>query len=251
MRQRVIAGNWKMNGSRSTIVALLESLKASVEPQSGVKWIVFPPFVYIEQVAQALENTPIAWGGQNLSDAAQGAYTGEVAGTMLRDVGCEFVLVGHSERRALYGEGDSVVAQKFVAALAAGLKPILCVGETLVEREQGLTYQVIERQLEAVIASGVSLKNAMIAYEPVWAIGTGKTASAKEAQDVHSRIRAQVAKRDEALAIKLPILYGGSVKANNAQGFFAMPDVDGVLVGGASLDAQEFLEIGRASVREP
>jgi triosephosphate isomerase len=199
-------------------------------------------------VEQQLSGTPIAWGTQNLSEHASGAYTGEVAGPMLQDFHCAYVIVGHSERRTLYGETDEVVARKFAAARKIGLKPILCVGETLEERDQSITESVVERQLKAVLdLEGVEAFNdAVIAYEPVWAIGTGRTATPQQAQDVHAFIRAKLADRDSAVAAKTRILYGGSMKAANAGELLAMPDIDGGLIGGASLEAKEFLAIAKA-----
>jgi triosephosphate isomerase len=212
--------------------------------------LLCPPFVYLPAVAGWIAGSGIALGGQNLADrVGQGAYTGEVSGAMLRDVGCSHVIVGHSERRALYGESDALVATKFQAAQQAGLVPILCVGETLAERESGLTRQVIDRQIRAVVgAAGVAaFANAVVAYEPVWAIGTGRTATPEQAQEVHAFIRGIVAGQDATIASGLRILYGGSVKGANARNLFAMDDIDGGLVGGASLVGAEFLEIFRAA----
>jgi len=207
------------------------------------------PFPYLAQAQASLTGSKVAWGGQNVSEHAQGAYTGEVSAAMLAEFGCRYVLVGHSERRALYGENDATVAAKFAAALQAGLTPILCVGESLAEREAGATGNVVVRQLDAVIAaSGIAaLQRAVLAYEPVWAIGTGKTATPQQAQDVHALIRARVAASDAAVAQGLQILYGGSVKPGNAQELFAMPDIDGGLIGGASLVADDFLAICSAA----
>lgn len=249
MRQRLVAGNWKMHGSKATVAALLTEIKAGL-PASAVEWAVLPPFIYLDQVAHALAGSKLAWGAQNLCTVAQGAYTGEVAAPMLQEFGCRYVLVGHSERRALYGESDAIVAQKFTIAKEFGLRPILCVGESLQEREAGSTARVIERQVGAILGLAVkagALEKAVIAYEPVWAIGTGKTASPEQAQEVHQWIRAQVAAENASLAQQLPIIYGGSVKAGNARELFAMPDIDGGLVGGASLQADEFLKIGEAA----
>ena len=211
-------------------------------------WRVFPPFVYLEAVGRQLTGTTMGWGAQNLSEHASGAYTGEVAGPMLKDFGCAYVIVGHSERRTLYGESDQVVARKYAAARKVGLKPILCVGETLEERDQGVTEAVVGRQLKAVLdLEGIaSFADAVIAYEPVWAIGTGRTATPQQAQDVHAFIRAQLAALDPALASQVRILYGGSVKGSNAGELLAMPDIDGGLVGGASLDPKDFLAIAKA-----
>jgi triosephosphate isomerase len=239
-----------MNGTRAQASALIESivqgLGASVH---AAEVAVCPPFVLIPLAAEKLAGTPIAWGGQNLNEHPAGAYTGEISGVMLRDWGCTYVIVGHSERRSYYGETDAVVALKFAAAQKAGLVPILCVGETLEERERGQTEQVVGRQLEAVIAKNgiAAFRNAVIAYEPVWAIGTGKTATPEQAQAVHAYIRAKLAREDQGVAEGLRILYGGSVKGSNAKALFAQPDIDGGLIGGASLDAQDFLAICRAA----
>jgi triosephosphate isomerase len=248
MRRKLVAGNWKMNGSADSIRRLLQGIKEDAAEVAVVELAVFPPFVYLGLVEQQLSGTPIAWGTQNLSEHASGAYTGEVAGPMLQDFHCAYVIVGHSERRTLYGETDEVVARKFAAARKIGLKPILCVGETLEERDQGITESVVERQLKAVLdLEGVEAFNdAVIAYEPVWAIGTGRTATPQQAQDVHAFIRAKLADRDSAVAAKTRILYGGSMKAANAGELLAMPDIDGGLIGGASLEAKEFLAIAKA-----
>jgi triosephosphate isomerase len=248
MRVRLVAGNWKMHGSLAANQRLLESVKAGVESAPGVEAAVCVPFPYLQQAAGVLGGTRVAWGAQNLSEHDAGAYTGEVSGAMLRELGCRYVIVGHSERRTLYGERDAQVAAKFAAAQRVGLVPILCVGETLAEREQGATEEVVGRQLRAVIgAAGVAaLADAVIAYEPVWAIGTGRTASPGEAQSVHAFIRAQVGAADADVAERLPVLYGGSVKPENAPALFAMRDIDGGLIGGASLVAEDFLAILRA-----
>lgn len=251
MRRRLVAGNWKMHGSRATIRQLIAQVKEGVQSLQGVNIAVCPPFVYLADVQPMLTGSAIALGAQNVCDQqAEGAYTGEINAVMLRDVGCRYVIVGHSERRSLYGETDEIVAKKYEAALAAGLTPILCVGEHLTEREEGITERVIARQLDAVIGTsqGLSnLSNAVIAYEPVWAIGTGRTATPEQAQAVHAFIRARISQRDAVIGAKVPILYGGSVKANNAASLFSMPDIDGGLIGGASLKAEEFLTICAAS----
>ncbi|TRZ64155.1 MAG: triose-phosphate isomerase [Rhodocyclaceae bacterium] len=248
MRTKLVAGNWKMHGNLAANLALLNRIRdAGAGLISGCAVCV--PFPYLAQAQASLTGSKVAWGGQNVSEHAQGAYTGEVSAAMLVDFGCRYVLVGHSERRALYGESDAMVAAKFAAALQAGLTPILCVGETLAQREAGTTGEVVIRQLDAVIsASGISaLKKAVLAYEPVWAIGTGKTATPQQAQDVHALIRARVARGDAAVAQGLQILYGGSVKPGNAQELFAMADIDGGLIGGASLVADDFLAICSAA----
>ena len=250
MRSRLVAGNWKMNGSLAANGRLLDALKTGLQTSAGAQYAVCVPYPYLAHAEAALAGTPIALGAQNLSEHAQGAYTGEVSGAMLRDFGCRYVLVGHSERRALYGETEKQVAAKFQAAQAAGLTPILCLGESLQERESGVTEIVVGRQLEAVLdSSGVgALANAVIAYEPVWAIGTGRTASPQQAQAVHAFIRGIVGRQDAKLAADLCIQYGGSVKAANAKELFAMPDIDGGLIGGAALVAEEFVAICAAAV---
>jgi triosephosphate isomerase len=248
-RGRLVAGNWKMNGSRGANPGLLDAVVAGIAGLSGAECAVCVPFPYLGEVAARLAGTKLAWGAQTLSEYASGAYTGEVSAAMLAEFGCRFVLVGHSERRALYGETDAQVAAKFAAAAKAGLVPILCVGETLAEREAGSTEQVVARQLEAVLetSGAAALAGAVLAYEPVWAIGTGRTASPQQAQDVHAFLRARVAQRDAGVAAKLRILYGGSVKPGNAAEIFAMKDVDGGLIGGASLVSEDFLAICKAA----
>jgi len=250
MRQTLVAGNWKMHGTRAGAADLIGAVKQRVAVARGAQVAVCPPFVYLSEAARLLKDTPIALGGQDIcSEVGQGAYTGEVSGAMLRDVGCSYVIVGHSERRALYGETDDVVAKKFFAAQAADLTPILCIGEQLHEREEDKTEAVIARQLDAILAQkdgAAALAKAVIAYEPVWAIGTGRTATPEQAQQVHAFIRGRIAGRDRAVAAKVQILYGGSVKAGNAAELFAMPDIDGGLIGGASLEAEQFLAICRA-----
>jgi triosephosphate isomerase (TIM) len=249
MRSRLVAGNWKMHGSLAANRHLLEGLKSGLKPSARVQYTVCVPYPYLAQVEAELAGTRIAWGAQNVSEWPQGAYTGEVSGAMLREFGCRHVIVGHSERRALYGETDKQVAAKFRAAQGAGLIPILCIGETLQERESGVTEIVVGRQLAAVLdSSGVgALVNAVIAYEPVWAIGTGRTATPQQAQAVHAFIRGMVGRQDPKLAAGLTIQYGGSVKAANAKELFAMPDIDGGLIGGAALMADEFIAICAAA----
>ncbi len=248
MRKILVAGNWKMHGSREQGAALAGGLAAALDGGAPCEVAVCPAFPYLGDVARALEGTPIALGAQNLCDQDEGAFTGEVSGAMLRDMGCRFVIVGHSERRALYGEDDALVARKFLAAQRHGLVPILCVGETLEEREAGTTEDRVGTQLGAVIrAAGIeAFAEAVVAYEPVWAIGTGKTASPDQAQDVHRFIRGLLAEEDGTIADSVRVLYGGSVKPANAAEIFAMPDVDGGLVGGASLEADSFAGICRA-----
>jgi len=251
MRARLVAGNWKMHGSLRVNAGLLDALKAGLKKSENLEFAVCAPFPYLAQVSAALAGSTIAWGAQNLSEHDSGAYTGEVSGAMLRDFGCRFVIVGHSERRTLYGEEDRRVAAKFVAARRAGLTPIVCVGETLEQRERGETEGVVGRQLDAVVgaAGAAALGDAVLAYEPVWAIGTGRNAIPQQAQDVHAFARARVAAHDRALAEKLTIVYGGSVKAANAAELFAMPDIDGGLIGGASLVAEDFIAICAAARR--
>lgn len=248
-RRPIVAGNWKMHGSRAENRALIEGLLASATVDERAGCVVCPPFVYLADVARELAGSAIRLGAQDVCAENPGAYTGEVAAAMLKDVGCEYVIVGHSERRALYGESDELVARKFAAAQARDLTPILCLGEQLAERDAGQTHAVVGRQLDAVVAlCGVAaLAKAVVAYEPVWAIGTGRTATPEQAQDVHAFIRARVAQRDANIAAGLAVLYGGSVKASNARELFAMPDVDGGLIGGASLKAEEFLAIWSAA----
>jgi triosephosphate isomerase len=249
-RKLLIAGNWKMNGSLGDSRQLVAALRAGVSANAAATMLLCPPYVYLPAAREWLQGSPIMLGAQDLADKeGAGAYTGEVSGAMLRDVGCGYVIVGHSERRALYGETDSVVATKFQAAQRAGLVPIVCVGETLEQREAGQMRSVIDRQLTAVMdAAGVAaFAKAVVAYEPVWAIGTGRTATPEQAQEVHAFIRGMVAGRDATIAADLSILYGGSVKGANARSLFAMADIDGGLVGGASLVATEFLEIFRAA----
>ncbi len=249
MRRPLVAGNWKLNGSRATSAALVRTIAGGLDRSRAVDVMVCPPFVYLAEIAAALQGAGIWLGAQSVSAESGGAFTGEVAAAMLRDVGCSHVIVGHSERRALFGESDDVVAHKFMAARAAALQPVLCVGETLDERRQGSTEDVVRRQLEAVLQriSIEELGSAVIAYEPVWAIGTGQTATPEQAQAVHAFIRGLVAARSARMAPDLRILYGGSVKGSNARALFAMPDIDGGLVGGASLDAADFLAICSAA----
>jgi triosephosphate isomerase len=248
MRKKLVAGNWKMNGSLAENAALLAAIKPAL---AGIEAVVCVPFPYLAQAQASLAGSSIAWGAQNVSEQSKGAFTGEVSAAMLLDFGCKYVIVGHSERRSLYGESDALVASKYMVAQAAGLIPILCVGESLDERESGVTEAVVARQLDAVIdAAGVgSLAKAVVAYEPVWAIGTGKTASPEQAQAVHAFIRGKIAALDSGVADKLVIQYGGSVKASNASELMAQPDIDGGLIGGASLVAQEFVAICQAAAK--
>ena len=251
MRQRLVAGNWKMHGSRADNARLIEGL-AERFPSTNVDCAVCPPYVYLSEVGRMLRTAelPIALGAQDVGTEARGAFTGEVSVAMLRDMDCEYVIVGHSERRQAQGEDDQLVARKFEAARAQ-LVPILCVGERLEERREGGTLTVIARQLGAVLGRcGIAgFDGAVIAYEPCWAIGTGMTASPEQAQEVHAFIRGHLAQQDAKIAAEVRILYGGSVNAGNAAQLFAMPDVDGGLIGGASLKAEEFLAILAAAGR--
>jgi triosephosphate isomerase len=248
MRRTLIAGNWKMNGSLAANAALLADVKAGVAGQVQCDVLVCAPAPYLQQCAQVLQGSAVAWGGQDLSAHAAGAYTGEVAGAMLADVGCGYVIVGHSERRAYHGESNELVAQKALQALKSGLKPIVCVGETLEQREAGQTAAVVGTQLQAAldVLDGQAVAGIVVAYEPVWAIGTGKTATPEMAQEVHALLRAQLAAKSEAAA-GVQILYGGSMKPDNAKDLLAMPDIDGGLIGGASLKAVDFLAIVAAA----
>ncbi len=249
MREFLVAGNWKMNGSDDVSAALVSGIVAGVPEGSGFRLLVCPPFPYLASVAGQIAGTQVALGAQNVSEHEVGAFTGETAASMLKDVGCEYVIVGHSERRAMYFESSDQVAAKFQATQSAGMTPILCVGETLEEREAGKTETVIDEQLDAVLsATGIdAFEPAVIAYEPVWAIGTGLTATPEQAQDVHRHIRARLAKHSAAVAKNVQILYGGSMKGENAPGLLSMPDIDGGLIGGASLKVSDFLVIAEAA----
>ncbi|MBT8049386.1 MAG: triose-phosphate isomerase [Xanthomonadales bacterium] len=245
MRKILVAGNWKMHGSRAMVQELLSGLLDGTNKAGNADMAVFPPFPYLAETQRLLTGSSIFWGGQTLNPAAQGAHTGEVSAGMLLDFGCSMVLVGHSERRTIYAESDEDVAERFEAALAAGLVPVLCVGETLEERENGTTETVVARQLDAVLnRCGIEgFRRAIVAYEPVWAIGTGKTASPDQAQAVHAFIRDKFVSQDDIIAGQLRILYGGSVNGTNAADLFAREDIDGGLVGGASLKVADFLAI--------
>ncbi|MGI9235147.1 MAG: triose-phosphate isomerase [Woeseiaceae bacterium] len=249
MREFLVAGNWKMNGSNEANKALLEGIVAGIPDGEGFRVLVCPPFPFLATVASQVGGSTVSVGAQNVSENDSGAFTGEVAPSMLKDVGCDYVIVGHSERRALYGETSEQVAAKFMSAQAAGLTPILCVGESLAERESEATEQVVGAQLAAVVeAAGVkAFAHAVVAYEPVWAIGTGKTATPEQAQDVHRYIRALLAEKDAEVAKRIQVLYGGSMKGENAAGLLCMPDIDGGLIGGASLKAADFLAIAKAA----
>jgi len=245
MRSRLVAGNWKMYGDRASNRGLLDAVLGGMAGLRDAACAVCVPFPYLGEAAAQLKGSPLALGAQNLSEHAQGAYTGEVSAAMLAEFGCSYVIVGHSERRQLFGESDAMVAAKFAAAAGHGMTPILCVGETLAERDAGRTESVVERQLMAVLdGSGTHVfGKAVVAYEPVWAIGTGRTATPEQAQSVHGFLR-------QRLLAETRIIYGGSVKAANAKEIFSMPDVDGGLIGGASLVAADFLAIVRAAQRK-
>ena len=244
-RARLVVGNWKMNGSRAANTALLAALRAAAPFPAGVAVCV--PAPYLAEVAAALRGSAIAWGAQDCSSHDSGAFTGEVSAAMLAEFACRYVIVGHSERRALHGESDDVVAEKAARALAAGLTPIVCVGETLAERESGRTDAVVARQLGAAIGKlGDAIGDTVIAYEPVWAIGTGKTASPAEAEAVHAQLRGQLATLNPRAAA-VSILYGGSVKPDNAAALFTQSNIDGGLIGGASLNAEHFAAICKAA----
>jgi triosephosphate isomerase (TIM) len=247
MRRSLVIGNWKMNGNSVSAEALAKGIIAGLG--SDVADIaVCVPYVYISEVSRLAKGSRLAVGSQNVADKASGAYTGEVSATMLKDFGCHYALVGHSERRSLYGDTDQSVASRFCEAQAQGIIPVLCVGETLAERENNQTFDVITKQLDAVVekAGIAAFAQAVIAYEPVWAIGTGKTATDDQAQEAHQFIRQYLAAKDQQIADKIQLLYGGSAKPENAKGLFAMPDIDGGLIGGASLEAESFLKIYHA-----
>jgi triosephosphate isomerase len=248
MRRKLVVGNWKMHGSLTQNGSLLGAIKSGAAQLSRVDVAVCPPFPYLAQLRQELSASAVKWGAQDVHQLEKGAFTGEVSAAMLADFACTYVIVGHSERRSIYGESSRLVAEKFAAAQKAGLVPILCVGETLEQRESGATEAVVAEQLDAVIELvGVqALRKSVLAYEPVWAIGTGKTATPEQAQAVHAFIRQRVAGHDAQVAQGLVVLYGGSVKAANAAELFAMADIDGGLIGGAALIAEEFLAICRA-----
>jgi len=249
MRTKLVAGNWKLNGSLESIRELIKGIEGGMSAIKTAGVAVCPPAIYIPEVASLLKGSRIAIGSQNICEQDSGAYTGEIAGAMLKEYACEYAIVGHSERRSIYGESDEMVAERFAAARRNGLKPILCVGELLEERENGTTEAVVWRQIDAVIKlEGIAaFADAVIAYEPVWAIGTGKTASPQQAQDVHQFIRGKLAALDATIADNIVIQYGGSVNAGNANELFGMPDIDGGLIGGASLKAEDFLAICQAA----
>lgn len=251
MRRALVAGNWKMNGTKASAEALVLGLREGLSGCAGVDVVVCPSAVYMDRLQRLLEGSVIGLGAQNASEYGGGAYTGELSLEMLKEFGCAYVILGHSERRALFGETDAQICAKFVAAKSAGLVPVLCVGETLEEREAGLAFDVVGRQLDAVLKTqgAEALEGAVVAYEPVWAIGTGKTASPEQAQEVHAFIRARVLAESEQVANALRIVYGGSVNAANASTLFSMADIDGGLVGGASLKVDEFITVCQAAGR--
>ncbi len=242
-----------MNGTRASVESLLLALKSQLSTLTKteiVEWAVFPPFVFLESCAAHLKDSSILWGAQTVCTQGDGAFTGEISVNMLKEFACQYVIVGHSERRQLFKETNQEVALKFFAALQQSVYPILCVGESEKEREAGLTLKVIHEQLAAALALDDNLPNfekLVVAYEPVWAIGTGKNASPEQAQAVHAAIRAQLHAHRSDVADQIRIVYGGSVKPENAAGLFAMPDIDGALVGGASLQAEQFIAIGQAA----
>ena len=248
MRRRIVAGNWKLHGDRAFARALLDAVVAPGAPQ-GVELVILPPLPYLGELVSHYAGTALEFGAQDVSANEKGAYTGEVSAAMLGDVGARYGLVGHSERRQYHHESSELVARKFLAARAAGLTPILCVGETLHQREAGQTEYALEQQLQPLFELGGPgvFAGAVIAYEPVWAIGTGRTATPEQAQEVHAFLRGEVAARDAKIADSLPILYGGSCKPDNAAALLAQPDVDGGLIGGASLVAADFLAIAAAA----
>jgi triosephosphate isomerase (TIM) len=245
MRKQYIIGNWKMQGNKTSVAELLNNIRNfEQKDKSNVNMIVCPPYVFLEQTQVLLKKSQLQWGGQNMAAEQEGPYTGEISGLMLVEFGCRYVLLGHSERRQLYGETNTQIAKKFALAIKSGLTPILCVGETLAERQANQTHTLLQTQLEKILDYGNDiLKQAIIAYEPVWAIGTGLSAQPEQAQEVHQFLREQIKFLGSDLAQELPILYGGSVKVSNAKALFQMPDIDGGLIGGASLDAVEFLRI--------
>ena len=248
MRQPLVAGNWKMNGSTASAEALLAGIKAGIGGVQQTEVAVCPPFPFLQMAAQALQGTAMALGAQNTCTEPAGAYTGEVSAAMLKDVGCKYVIVGHSERRQYYGEDDAIVAKKALQVAENGMIPILCVGETLEERERGEMEAVVARHVDGLLdVSGVdAFANVVVAYEPVWAIGTGMTATPAQAQEVHAFIRNRIAQKSPSIAEGLRILYGGSMKPGNAVELMGQPDIDGGLIGGASLVADDFLAICKA-----
>jgi triosephosphate isomerase len=244
MRRSLVIGNWKMNGTLASAESLAQGIIAGLGADIG-DIAVCVPYVYLSRISEVVKGSRLGLGSQNIADKASGAYTGEVSAAMLKEFNTQYALVGHSERRTYYGDTSESVAARYVQAQTQGIIPVLCIGETLEEREQDKTFAVVDEQLDAVInLAGIdSFNNAVIAYEPVWAIGTGRTASDEQAQEVHQHIRQYIAAKDQTIADKIQILYGGSAKPDNAKGLFAMPDIDGGLIGGASLDAESFLAV--------
>ena len=249
MRSKVVVGNWKLNGSVAGNEALLKALLGAIPRNGAAGCAVCVPYPYLAQARALLQGSPIAWGSQDCSRHEKGAFTGDVSAAMIAEFGARYSIVGHSERRTLFGDTDAIVVEKYGRAKRAGLTPVFCVGETLQEREAGHTESVLARQVDALLDAGGAqqLSGGIVAYEPVWAIGTGKTATTQQAEEAHDLIRRRIAAKDAQVAAQLPMLYGGSVKAANAAELFAMPDVDGGLVGGASLVAEEFVAIWRAA----
>jgi triosephosphate isomerase len=245
MRTPLVMGNWKLNGTKASVTSLIKGLESAADTATNVEVVVCPPAIFIEQVATLVASNSIEFGAQDVSTNVSGAYTGETSPVMVKEFGAKYSLVGHSERRQYHNETDAVVAAKFVAIQEHGLVPVLCIGETLEEREANVTSTVVETQLKAVIdVAGIeALENCVIAYEPVWAIGTGKVATSEQAQEVHAHIRSWLAEQSKVVAEKVQILYGGSVKAASAKELFAQPDIDGGLVGGAALMIEEFVGI--------
>jgi triosephosphate isomerase len=250
MRSKAVVGNWKLNGSLAANDALLEALLKDIPRDGSAACAVCVPFPYLAQARDRLKGSPIGWGSQDVSRFEKGAYTGDVSAKMVAEFGSRHAIVGHSERRTIFGDTDGLVVEKYLAAKAAGLAPIFCVGETLEEREKGATEAVLGRQVDALLDKGAQgLEGGIVAYEPVWAIGTGRTATSQQAQEAHAFIRGRIAAKAKDVAARLVVLYGGSVKAANAAELFAMPDVDGGLIGGASLAADEFVSIWRSADR--
>jgi triosephosphate isomerase len=248
MRLKAVVGNWKLNGSLAGNESLLRALLREIPRDTEVACAVCVPSPYLAQAQGLLTGSGIAWGAQDVSRFEKGAYTGDVSAGMVAEFGCRYAIVGHSERRTLFGDTDAIVVEKYARARAAKLTPIFCVGETLEERERNETERVLARQVDALLQAGsAQLDGGIVAYEPVWAIGTGRTATSAQAQEAHAFIRGRIAAKERTVAQKLPILYGGSVKSSNAAELFAMPDVDGGLVGGASLVAEDFTGIWRAA----
>lgn len=249
MRRTLIAGNWKMNGSLESINELMKGLTDGISSVTNADMAVCPPAVYLMKVGALIGDSEIAIGSQNICDQESGAFTGELAPSMLKEAGCQYAIIGHSERRALYGESDALIANRFAMSVKSGVTPILCIGETLEERESGITEDVVSKQLDAVIdQEGIAaIANCVIAYEPVWAIGTGKVATPEQAQSVHAYIRSKLAAQDANVAAQVQILYGGSMNAGNASDLLSQEDIDGGLIGGASLKAEDFLTIGKSA----